>query len=167
MTRSEIAAHGRIWTFRWGTYEILRGTVSEMDDPPATDRVYVVPENGTAAIETTLKRCFPTASLARGEALSVAISRRLTLEDDVRAVAAHILRLRALPDPEAVSFDAPTIDETAAVNGWGGPVKVPAMLTPEEAERAYDEATAVPLSPGRIQGIVDYATGSAPAPVTA
>ncbi len=33
------------------------------------------------------------------------------------------------------------------------------LLTPDEAQKAYDEAEEVPLSEERIQEIVDYATG--------
>lgn len=33
-------------------------------------------------------------------------------------------------------------------------------LTPEEAQKAYDEAEPVPMSEERIQAIVDYATGT-------
>jgi hypothetical protein len=41
------------------------------------------------------------------------------------------------------------------------PNNEPRLLTPEEAQKAYDEAVPVPLSEERIQEIVDYATGKA------
>ncbi len=37
-----------------------------------------------------------------------------------------------------------------------------APLTPEQAQKAYDEAVPIPLSPERIEEIVDYATREEP-----
>jgi hypothetical protein len=37
-------------------------------------------------------------------------------------------------------------------------------MTPEEAQRAYDEAPDEPLSPERVEEIVAHATGKGPHP---
>lgn len=43
--------------------------------------------------------------------------------------------------------------------------ELPRPLTPEEAQKAYDEAVPVPLSKARISAIVEYATTTDRCPV--